>query len=191
MCTRKKEEHMINFQELTEKLMLHRRLLLRGEVDGQKEDIIATAMLLLDLESADPIRLDIDSNGGDANVAMYIGDVIRSLRSPVIGVDVGFAASSAFVVLQACDVRAALPNARLMFHPVTSKIEIDQPDLRFRIAHGKRLYEQSLKDLAERSKQPLQKLRRWARMERMFCATEALELGLIDRIEYPQPKTSL
>ncbi len=182
---------MINFQELTEKLMPHRRLLLRGEVDGQKEDIIATAMLLLDLESSEPIRFDIDSSGGDANAAVYLGDVIRSLRSPVIGVDVGYAASAAFMILQACDERVALPNARVMFHPVSSKVEIDQPDLRFRIAHSKRLHEQGLKDLAERSKQPVSKLRRWARMERMFGAAEALELGLIDRIEYPRPKVSL
>lgn len=178
----------MDYIELTERLMPHRRLLLRGEVEGKKKDIIATAMLLLDLESAEPIRFDIDSAGGDANAAMYLGDVIRSLRSPVVGVDVGYAASAAFVILQACDERVALPNARLMFHPVTSKIEVDQPDLRFRIAHSKRLHEQGLKDLEGRSKQPVAKLRRWARMERMFTAGEALELGFIDRIEYPQPK---
>ncbi|GMU74208.1 MAG: hypothetical protein AMXMBFR44_4060 [Candidatus Campbellbacteria bacterium] len=180
----------MNFQELTERLMAHRRLLLRGDVDGPKEDIIATAMLLLDLESSEPIRLDIDSGGGDADAARYLCDVIRSLRSPVIGVVVGCASSAAFTILQACDERIALPNARLMFHPVSSKVAVDQPDLRFRIAHAKRLHEQNLLELSARSKQSLKKLRQWSRMERRYHAQEALELGFIDRIEYPVPKVS-
>lgn len=178
----------MNYQELTEHLMKHRRLLLRGKYTSDTQDVLSTALLLLDLEGQEPIRLDIDSAGGDANPARYLGDVIRSLQSPVHGCVVGAAYSSAFVILQACDLRLAFPNARLMFHSTSTEVETDHPDTAHRLAHARRLNELNLTELSKRSGQPLSRLRRWSGMGRFFRAEEALELGFIDRIEYPQPK---
>lgn len=179
---------MMNFQELTERLMPHRCLLLRGEVNTEKKDIIATVLSLLAFESNEPVWLHIDSGGGDVNVARHLGDTIRAVRAPVFGLVTGMAASAAFTLLQMCDRRIAYPNARLLFHSVSSKVEIDGSDLRYRIAHARLLHRKNIEELAKRSGQPIPAIRRWSRMERMFSAQEALELGFLDAIEHPQPK---
>lgn len=177
----------MNFQELTELLAQHRRLLLRGEVDDGGQMVLSTALTLLDLQGHDPIRLEIDSGGGSADAALYLGDTIQSIRSPVHGVVVGFAGSAAFDLLQMCDVRIARPNATVLFHGGYSKIYWDNQEATY--VRGKYLYERGLRKTAARSGQPLRRVRAWSREDRKFSAHEALALGFIDRIEHPTTKT--
>ena len=178
----------MNFQEITEVLARQRTLLLRGSIDKEKQQVLCTALSLLDTQGHGIIRLEIDSGGGDANCARFLGDVIQSVRSSVHGVVVGEACSSAFTVLQMCDVRSAFPNARFLFHSIESKIPAESLDREHRLATGTHLHEKNLYELAKRSGQPLRQLRKWSLMERAFRADEALELGFIDRIERPKKK---
>lgn len=177
-----------SLEEVNKKLAEQRRLLLRGSVNGKSQEMLCTMLLMLDIEKPAPIRLEIDSGGGDADMGRYISDTIRSLQSVVVGVVAGYAGSAAFTVLQSCDIRVAWPNGQVMFHSVSTSIEVGKADLSFRLQSGKRLNEKNLVELAERSGQPLKKLRQWSRQARVWSADEALQLGFIDQIEYPKPK---
>ena len=182
------KENEMEFQELIEEFMKHRCLLIREEITKSKVDIVATAFSLLDFKSAKPIWVHIDSEGGDVNAARNLGDAFQMARSPVYGLVTGIAASSAFVLLQMCDRRISYPNARLLFHGISTRVGIDDPDFKFRVRNAKLLHKKNLEELAVRSGQPMSKIRRWSRMERMFSAQEALELGFLDAIEQPRKK---
>jgi ATP-dependent Clp protease protease subunit len=63
-----------------------------------------------------PATLYINSLGGDAVQGLAQYDLIRNAPFKVTGIVVGECYSAASIVLQACNVRKMLPNARMMIH---------------------------------------------------------------------------
>lgn len=68
------------------------------------------------VDQRQPIRLFIYSPGGDLDVCYTLIDVIRSSKTPIIGVNVGQAYSSACLMFLACQKRYVLPHAQFVVH---------------------------------------------------------------------------
>jgi len=166
-------------------LLLRKRIVfLRSAIQGTVAGDVAAQLLALDATSSDPITLVIDSPGGDVSGLFTILDTMRSLDSKVDTRAVGMAASSAAVILAAgTGVRSATPNARIMLHQphggiqgATSKdIEIAAKEFLFLKGRLEQI-------LAERTGQPLDKVRADTDRDFWMSADEALTYGLIDQI---------
>ena len=78
-------------------------------------------------ENRQPIRVFINSGGGDLAAAMCIIDVIQMSKTPVITIVTSAAYSAGFFIAIAGHKRIAYPNASYMFHEgsINGKLEFD------------------------------------------------------------------
>ncbi|NLK45247.1 MAG: ATP-dependent Clp protease proteolytic subunit [Treponema sp.] len=123
---------------LTAKFLKTRQIILSGEINKELAEKIARQLLILEADSDEPIRIFIDSPGGDADAGYAMFDMIRFINAPVYTIGMGLIASAASIVLLAApkERRFALPNSRYLIHQpmsgmqgVTTEIEIHAQEL--------------------------------------------------------------
>ena len=154
--------------------------------DGIANRIVA---LLLYLDSDDPnkpIYLYINSPGGSVTAGMAIYDTMQYIKSEVITICVGLAASMGSFLLAAGTPgkRLALPHARIMIHqPLggtggrrqATDIEIEANEILGIRAQLNQL-------LADQCGQSLEKIDKDTDRDYFMSAEEAKEYGLIDKV---------
>jgi ATP-dependent Clp protease protease subunit len=94
--------------------------------------------LVLEADSDEPVRIFIDSPGGDVDAGYAIFDMIRFVNMPVYTIGMGLVASAAALILLSSpkERRIALPNSRYLIHQplsgmkgVATEIEIHAQEL--------------------------------------------------------------
>jgi len=132
------EEKEAGADALSAKFLKTRQIILSGEINKELAEKIARQLLILEADSDEPIRLFIDSPGGDADAGYAIFDMIRFINAPVYTIGMGLIASAASIVLLAApkERRYGLPNSRYLIHQpmsgmqgVTTEIEIHAQEL--------------------------------------------------------------
>jgi ATP-dependent Clp protease protease subunit len=95
-----------------------RTVLLTGEINKNLAERVVRQVLLLEQESEEPIKVFIDSPGGDADAGFAILDMMRFVRPPIKMIGMGLVASAGAIVLLAAprEQRFALPNSRYLIH---------------------------------------------------------------------------
>jgi ATP-dependent Clp protease protease subunit len=172
--------------DIEDRMFRERVIFLTEEVDDGIANALVAYMLYLDSEdNTKPIYLYINSPGGSVTAGMAIYDTMQHIKSEVITICVGLAASMGAFLLAAGSKgkRLALPHARIMIHqPLggtgrrqASDIEIEAKEI-VRIKH---LLNQIM---ADRSGQPIEKIERDTDRDYFLSAQEAKEYGLIDRV---------
>jgi ATP-dependent Clp protease protease subunit len=164
--------------------LLERRIVfLRGEVEDGVADLVAAQLLALEAEGDDDVTLVIDSPGGDVSGLFVMHDTIQALRPRVHTRCLGLAASAAAVILATgTGVRSATENSRILLHQPHGQIGGTAVDIEVHaneILHMKHRLEQIL---AERTGQPIERIRRDTDRDRWFSAEEAKGYGLIDEV---------
>ena len=107
-------EQWINIYD---RLFRERIIFMFEEVDANMANAIVAYMLYLDSEdSSKPIYLYINSPGGEITAGMAIYDTMQHIKSEVVTICVGLAASMGAFLLAAGSPgkRLALPHARIM-----------------------------------------------------------------------------
>ena len=160
--------------------------MLSGPINGGIQEDITQAIVFLNSESADPIKFLLDSEGGSANHSLLIFDAIVHSEASVNGLIMGKAHSGAFIISQAFKRRIAYPHATFLIHgPSLDGLRSDQENLATKINFRKYLHTKMLDTIAQRSGQPMKKLRACSKVECYFDAEEALRLNFIDEIVQP------
>ena len=108
--------------EFNAKLASQRIVLLSQEITLKQVDTAKYWLTVLNLESPEPIKLIIDSDGGLAEPSLWIYDAIKLSRAPVIGIVSGRCKSMAVIVLQACTKRFSTPHSCFFLHPIKMRI---------------------------------------------------------------------
>ncbi len=168
-----------------ERLFRERIIFLSEEVNDSIANAIVAYLLYLDSDdNSKPIYLYINSPGGSVTAGMAIYDTIQHIKSEVITICVGLAASMGAFLLAAGSPgkRMALPHARIMIHqPLggtrgqASDIEIEAKEV-IRIKHA--LNEM----LAKHTGKSLEQIEKDTDRDYFMSAQEAMEYGLIDRV---------
>ncbi len=173
----------MNYADRFWQLVRKRTIMLSGHIDGDKQEDITLAIVLLNGESDDPIKFLLDSEGGSANHSLLICDAIVHSKAVVDGLIMGKAHSGAFIISQAFKRRIAYPHATFLIHgPSLDGLRSDQKNLIAMINFRKHIHQKMLDTMALRSGQPMKKLRAWSKAECYFDAEEALRLNFIDEI---------
>lgn len=165
-----------------------RQVFLSGSIDDESaKQCIATLLHLDESAPGTPIKLHINSGGGKVQAGLAIHDVMQVLRSPVHTTCLGHCESMAAVLLASGAVgeRAALANARIMIHqPVrssgASKSNARQLSIQHESIEWSRLRLAEL--LAQRTGRPLAEIEQLFEYDHVCTATQALSLGLIDKV---------
>lgn len=110
---------------LTNKFLKTRQILLSGEINKPLAERIIRQLLVLESDSDEPIRIFIDSPGGDADAGFAIFDMIRFIKAPVYTIGMGLVASAGSIILLAAprDRRFGLPNSHYLIHQPLSGIK--------------------------------------------------------------------
>ncbi|MBN1647496.1 MAG: ATP-dependent Clp protease proteolytic subunit [Spirochaetales bacterium] len=120
----RKDEKKDQHDNMMEKFLETRSILLTGEVNKELAERIVKQLLMLEAAGNDPIKVFIDSPGGDADTGYAIFDMIRFVRPDVYTIGMGLVASAGALILLAAekDKRIALPNSHYMIHQPASGI---------------------------------------------------------------------
>jgi ATP-dependent protease ClpP protease subunit len=104
-------------------LLKDRTILFSGEVKENIIERVALPINALAQRSIKPIKLIINSPGGQVEAGQAVVDAILTSRAPVITIAMGQAMSAAFDIYLAGDRRIMYPNTILMCHSGSSLFE--------------------------------------------------------------------
>jgi ATP-dependent Clp protease, protease subunit len=166
-----------------QRLYKNRILYLRGPIEDTVADTLVAQMMSLDAESDDEVTLYINSPGGIVSGMFAIYDVMNLMNAKVNTTCVGLAASAgAFLLATGTGVRSATPNARIMFHQPLGGARGQTVDIQIQAQQIAYLRERQYEILAERTGQPVERVRQDADRDFWLSAEEAVAYGAIDEV---------
>lgn len=168
-----------------ERLFRERIIFLSEEVnDGIANAIVAYLLYLDSDDNSKPIYLYINSPGGSVTAGMAIYDTIQHIKSEVVTICVGLAASMGAFLLAAGSPgkRTALPHARIMIHQPLGGTRGQATDIEIEAKEVIRVKQALNELLANHTGKPLEQVERDTDRDNFMSAHEAKEYGLIDRV---------
>ncbi|MDR2313196.1 MAG: ATP-dependent Clp protease proteolytic subunit [Spirochaetaceae bacterium] len=168
---------------LIARMLKTRTILLSGEVKKELSERTIRQLLLLEDESKDPIRVFIDSPGGDADAGFAIFDMIRFVRAPVWTIGMGLVASAAAIIQLAApkERRVGLPNSHYLIHQPLSGIRGVATDIEIHARELDKLREKINKLIAGETGTSLEQVAKDTDRDFWMNAEEAVRYGLISK----------
>ena len=171
--------------DIFSRLLNERIIFLGTPIDDTVANLIVAQ--LLHLESQDPdkeISIYINSPGGSIYSGLAIYDTMQFIKPAIQTICIGVAMSMGSLLLTAGahGKRFSLPNSRILIHQPSAGFEGQSSDIEIHAREILKTREQLNKIYAERTGQPIEKIR--ADMERDFFmdAEESKAYGLIDQV---------
>ena len=177
---------MERWVDIYTRLGVERFLFLGSEVNDSIANSLVAQMLYLDSEdSSKPIYLYINSPGGSVTAGLAIYDTIQYVKSEVVTICVGLAASMGAFLLAAGTKgkRVALPHSRIMIHqPLGGTSRRQASDIEIEAREILRMKEMLNRSMADMSGQSFEKIEKDTDRDYFLSAEEAKNYGLIDRV---------
>ncbi len=168
---------------LAERFLKTRTILLSGEVNKETAEKVISRLLLLESQSDDPIRILIDSPGGDVDAGYAIFDMARFVKPPVWMIGMGLVASAGALILLAApkERRVGLPNSHYLIHQPLSGLRGVATDIEIHAREIERTRDRINKLIAQETGQDLERVRKDTDRDYWMTAEEAVAYGLISR----------
>ncbi len=168
------------------RLGVERILFLGSEVNDSVANALVAQMLYLDSDdNTKPIYLYINSPGGSVTAGLAIYDTMQYVKSDVVTICVGLAASMGAFLLSAGTKgkRLALPHSRIMIHqPLGGTSQRQASDIEIEAKEILRIKDMLNHSMAEMTGQPFEKIEKDTDRDYFLSAAEAKDYGLIDRV---------
>jgi ATP-dependent Clp protease protease subunit len=171
--------------DLEDRLFRERIIFLTEEVDDGIANAIVAYLLYLDSDDqTKPIYLYINSPGGSVTAGLAIYDTMQHIKSEVVTICVGLAASMGSFLLAAGTKgkRMALPHSRIMIHQPSGGTRGQASDIAIEAQEILRLRHQLNQIYVDNTGQSLEKIEKDMNRDFFMSAQEAKEYGLIDRV---------
>lgn len=172
------------FQFLESTLLKSRTLTLFGEINNEVARRTTEKLLALSYESDDPIALYIGSPGGHVESGDTIYDMIRFIKPVVRCVGTGWVGSIATHIYLAAEKehRFCLPNTRFLIHQPAGGFGGTAADVEIHAREIVKTRERINRIIAERTGQPLERVKKDTDRDYWMSAQESVEYGLVGRI---------
>ena len=173
-----------NNDNLNDRLLKTRSLLISGEINKDMADKFIKDILVLENESNLPVKVFINSPGGDVDAGYAIYDIIRFVTCPVTIIGTGLVASAASLILLAVDAqnRIGLPNSSYLIHQPLSKMRGNATEIEIHAQQLEKIKAKINKVISEATGQSLEKVSKDTDRDYWLDAQQAVEYGLISRI---------
>jgi len=171
--------------DIYSRLLRERVIFLVGPVNDQTANVVVAQLLFLESENPDKdISFYINSPGGSVSAGMSIFDTMQFIKPDVSTLCMGIAASMGAFLLAAGakGKRFALPNSRVMIHQPSGGAQGQATDIEIQAREILKLRESLNNILADRTGQPLEKIRADSERDYFMSADEARDYGLIDQV---------
>ena len=176
--------------DIYSRLLKERVIFLVGEVNDQTANLVVAQLLFLESENPDKdISFYINSPGGSVTAAMSTFDTMQLITPDVPTMCLGFAASMGAFLLAAGakGKRYSLPNSKIMIHQVLGGARGQATDIEIHARDILRTKDQMNRILAERTGQPLDKIRNDTERDYFMTADEARDYGIVDQVIAQRP----
>ncbi len=168
------------------RLGVERILFLGSEVNDAIANSLVAQMLYLDSDdNSKPIYLYINSPGGSVTAGLAIYDTIQYVKSDVVTICVGLAASMGAFLLGSGTKgkRLALPHSRIMIHqPLGGTSQRQASDIEIEAREILRMKDMLNNNMAGMTGQPVERIEKDTDRDYFMSAEEAMNYGLIDRV---------
>ncbi|MDR1858139.1 MAG: ATP-dependent Clp protease proteolytic subunit [Treponema sp.] len=178
-------EKVENWQELLAgKMLKTRTILLSGEIRKDLAEKTIRQLILMEAMGDDPVRIFIDSPGGDADAGYAIFDMIRFIRPPVITIGMGLVASAAAIIQLAAprERRLGLPNSHYLIHQPLSGIRGVATDIEIHARGLDKLREKINRLIAAETGNLFAQVEKDTDRDYWMSAQEAVKYGLISKV---------
>jgi len=176
--------------DIYSRLLRERIVFLVGPVNDQSANVVVAQLLFLESENPDKdIFFYINSPGGSVSAGMSIFDTMQFIKPAVSTLCMGMAASMGAFLLAAGakGKRMALPNSRIMIHQPSGGAQGQASDIEIQAREILKLRESLNGILAERTGQPIEKIRLDSERDYFMSSDEAKEYGLVDQVIAKRP----
>ena len=176
--------------DIYSRLLRERIVFLVGPVNDATANLVCAQLLFLESENPDKdVSLYINSPGGSVTAGMSIFDTMQFIKPDVSTMCLGFAASMGAFLLAAGakGKRYSLPNSKIMIHQVLGGARGQATDIEIHARDILRTKDQMNRILAERTGQPLDKIRNDTERDYFMTADEARDYGIVDQVIAQRP----
>ncbi len=167
-------------------LLLKERIIILGTpINDQIANLIVAQLLWLASEDdSKPIRMYINSPGGQVYSGMAIYDTMQQVACPVSTVAVGFTASFGTILLTAGTkgMRYALPNATIHLHQPLGGARGQASDIAIQAQEILRLRTDLNKILSYHTGQTIERIQKDTDRDLYMTAAQARDYGLVDEV---------
>ena len=169
---------------LAERMLETRTILLSGQVNKELAERVVRQMLLLEAKSSDPIKVMIDSPGGDVDAGYAIFDMARFIRPDVWMIGMGLVASAGALILLAApkERRVALPNSHFLIHQPLSGLRGVATDIEIHAREIEKTRDRLNKLIADETGQPLERVVKDTDRDYWMSAEDAVTYGLVSKV---------
>jgi ATP-dependent Clp protease protease subunit len=169
---------------LAGRMLKTRTILISGEINKELAEKTIRQLLLMEAMGGDPIRIFIDSPGGDADAGYAIFDMIRFVKPEVWTIGMGLVASAAAIIQLAApkERRVGLPNSHYLIHQPLSGIRGVATDIEIHAKELEKLREKINRLIAAETGNPCQQVEKDTDRDYWMSATEAVNYGLISKV---------
>jgi ATP-dependent Clp protease protease subunit len=170
--------------DLIQKMLKTRTILLTGEINKELAEKVIKQLLLLEADNDEPIKIFIDSPGGDADAGFAIYDMIRFIKPPVYTIGMGLVASAASIILIAApkERRIALPNSHYLIHQPLSGIRGVATEIEIHANELEKLRVKINKLIASETGRKEEQISTDTDRDYWMTAEEALDYNLVSKI---------
>jgi len=172
--------------EIRKQILEKRLILLTGEIGLSMAKDIIKELLYVALKSREPIKVILNSVGGEVYAGLLIYNTIEDLVRQGLQITTearGLAASMACIILQAGSKRIGTKNTRFLIHEVTSWDWGKVTEMEEKVEEVRKVNNMLRDIIASRSgksKEEIDKL--WTKKDVWYSAEEAKDFGLIDEV---------
>ena len=167
-----------------ESLSKQRTITLFGEINQEVAEKVTQALLFLDHESNDPIKVIINSQGGHVESGDTIFDMIRFVKSKVYVIGTGWVASAGALIYSAPPkkYRLSLPNTRFMLHQPMGGVGGSASDAEIEAREIIKMRERLNQTFADQTGQPIEKVKEDSDRNFWMDPKEAIDYGLVGKV---------
>ena len=178
--------------DIFSRLLNERIMFLNSEVRDENMGILCACALHLDHENNEkPIYLYLNSPGGSCSAGIMLADTLSVIKSPIITVNMGTAASMGAYLLsmkyshKPGSKRLILPGARVMLHSISTGMQGTSHDLKVNWKESEKVQENVISTIAKNVGKTYEELSKATERDLWLNAEEALAFGIVDEIIDP------
>ncbi len=155
-----------------------------GEINKSLAERVVRQLLLLESEGDDPIKVFIDSPGGDADAGYAIFDMLRFVKPDVYMVGMGLVASAAAIIILAApsERRVGLPNSHYLIHQPLSGIRGVATEIEIHAKELEKLRQKINKLVSDETGQSIERVEKDTDRDYWMSPEEAKDYGLISKV---------
>ena len=170
--------------DIYSRLLKDRIIFISGEINDAMANTVIAQLLYLDSINNDDISFYINSPGGVITSGMAIYDTMNFIKSDVVTICLGIAASMGAFLLS-CGTkgkRYILPNADVMIHQPLGGAEAQATDIKIASDRIINLRSRLNKILASNTGKSLKQIEKDTERDNYLNALEAVNYGIVDKI---------